>query len=128
MSNYSAKRWPLVIDLVILNHDQVTWMTSELVPASPNFHTTQTGEHLSLELFNVHWHHLLHSWRGHGSQVVKVSDRGGPCHEFEPSTTKDPPCRGAMHVKSVETSKKSFRRCGAIVRRGGASSIVVHVT
>ncbi|GFS49935.1 hypothetical protein TNCV_821991 [Trichonephila clavipes] len=24
------------------------------------------------------------------------------CHEFEPSTTKDPPCRGAMHIKSVE--------------------------
>ncbi|GFX92043.1 hypothetical protein TNCV_5005071 [Trichonephila clavipes] len=26
------------------------------------------------------------------------------CHEFEPSTTKDPPCRAAMHVKSVESS------------------------
>ncbi|GFV66828.1 hypothetical protein TNCV_2901851 [Trichonephila clavipes] len=26
------------------------------------------------------------------------------CHEFEPSTTKDPPCRGEMHVKSVESS------------------------
>ncbi|GFW56852.1 complement C3 [Trichonephila clavipes] len=25
-------------------------------------------------------------------------------HEFEPSTTKDPPCRGAMQVKSVESS------------------------
>ncbi|GFW81922.1 hypothetical protein TNCV_2885961 [Trichonephila clavipes] len=25
-------------------------------------------------------------------------------HEFEPSTTKHPPCRGAMHVKSVEKS------------------------
>ncbi|GFW60609.1 kinesin-like protein KIF11 [Trichonephila clavipes] len=51
----------------------------------------------------------------------KVSDRGMPCHEFEPSTTKDPPCRAAMHVKSVE-------RCGVVVRRGGASSGVVHVT
>ncbi|GFW73822.1 hypothetical protein TNCV_1542761 [Trichonephila clavipes] len=37
-----------------------------------------------------------------GSRVVKVSDRGWPCHEFEPSTTKEPPCRGAMHVKSVK--------------------------
>ncbi|GFT29361.1 integrase catalytic domain-containing protein [Trichonephila clavipes] len=27
-----------------------------------------------------------------GSRVVKVSDRGWPCHEFEPSTTKDLPC------------------------------------
>ncbi|GFV76345.1 histone-lysine N-methyltransferase SETMAR [Trichonephila clavipes] len=26
------------------------------------------------------------------------------CHEFEPSTTQDPPRRGAMHVKSVESS------------------------
>ncbi|GFY05391.1 uncharacterized protein TNCV_960871 [Trichonephila clavipes] len=26
------------------------------------------------------------------------------CHEFESSTTRDPPCRGAMHVKSVESS------------------------
>ncbi|GFS63746.1 RNA-directed DNA polymerase from mobile element jockey [Trichonephila clavipes] len=25
------------------------------------------------------------------------------CHEFKPSTTKDPPCRAAMHVKSVES-------------------------
>ncbi|GFX63878.1 hypothetical protein TNCV_4345931 [Trichonephila clavipes] len=39
----------------------------------------------------------------HATQPVKVSDRGLPCHEFEPSTTKDPPCRAAMHVKSVES-------------------------
>ncbi|GFX14970.1 hypothetical protein TNCV_4897381 [Trichonephila clavipes] len=25
------------------------------------------------------------------------------CREFEPSTTEDPPCRAAMHVKSVES-------------------------
>ncbi|GFV09586.1 hypothetical protein TNCV_3159831 [Trichonephila clavipes] len=36
-------------------------------------------------------------------QEVKVSDRGWPCHEFEPSTTKHPPCRGVMRVKSVES-------------------------
>ncbi|GFX16036.1 uncharacterized protein TNCV_4702951 [Trichonephila clavipes] len=41
--------------------------------------------------------------RGCGNQMVKVSDRGRPCHEFEPSTTKDPPCRAAMHVKSDES-------------------------
>ncbi|GFV50936.1 hypothetical protein TNCV_301971, partial [Trichonephila clavipes] len=41
---------------------------------------------------------------GRGSRVVKVSDRGLPCHEFEPSTTKDPPSRAAMHAKSVESS------------------------
>ncbi|GFY16550.1 hypothetical protein TNCV_735771 [Trichonephila clavipes] len=26
------------------------------------------------------------------------------CYEFEPSTTKDPPCRGEMLVKSFESS------------------------
>ncbi|GFW81299.1 uncharacterized protein TNCV_376471 [Trichonephila clavipes] len=44
-------------------------------------------------------------WRaGRGSRVVKISDRGWFCHEFEPCTTKEPPCKGAMHVKSVENS------------------------
>ncbi|GFS56192.1 uncharacterized protein TNCV_1650961 [Trichonephila clavipes] len=40
---------------------------------------------------------------GRGSRVVLVSERGLLCHGFEPSTTKDPPCRAAMHVKSVES-------------------------
>ncbi|GFS72872.1 hypothetical protein TNCV_1392791 [Trichonephila clavipes] len=40
---------------------------------------------------------------GRGSRVVWVSDRGLPCHEFEPSTTKDPPCWAALHAKSVES-------------------------
>ncbi|GFW15105.1 hypothetical protein TNCV_172521 [Trichonephila clavipes] len=35
---------------------------------------------------------------GRSSRVVKVSDRASPCHEFEPSTTQDPPCREAMHI------------------------------
>ncbi|GFV81578.1 putative RNA-directed DNA polymerase from transposon X-element [Trichonephila clavipes] len=41
---------------------------------------------------------------GRGSRVVKLSDRGWPCYEFESSNTKDSPCRGLMHVKSVESS------------------------
>ncbi|GFX36191.1 hypothetical protein TNCV_2065321 [Trichonephila clavipes] len=32
-------------------------------------------------------------------------------HEFEPSTTKDPPCRGEMHVKSVENSNVILLEC-----------------
>ncbi|GFS52908.1 hypothetical protein TNCV_330691 [Trichonephila clavipes] len=43
-----------------------------------------------------------HMQCGRGSRVLKVSDRGWSCHEFEPSTTKEPPCREAMHVKSIE--------------------------
>ncbi|GFX43131.1 alpha-galactosidase [Trichonephila clavipes] len=38
-----------------------------------------------------------------GQVIYKVSDCGLPCHEFEPSTTKDPLCRAAMHAKSVES-------------------------
>ncbi|GFX09492.1 hypothetical protein TNCV_4698781 [Trichonephila clavipes] len=45
-----------------------------------------------------------HQGCGHGSRVVKVSDRGWPCHMFERSTTKDMPCRAAMLVKSIESS------------------------
>ncbi|GFX49428.1 uncharacterized protein TNCV_3342061 [Trichonephila clavipes] len=41
---------------------------------------------------------------GCGSLVVTVSDRGWPCHELKPSTAKDPPCRGVIHAKSVESS------------------------
>ncbi|GFX58235.1 hypothetical protein TNCV_4049931 [Trichonephila clavipes] len=39
------------------------------------------------------------------------------CHEFEPSTTKDTPCRGEMHVKSVESSIV-FLWSGVVVKRG----------
>ncbi|GFW13640.1 hypothetical protein TNCV_1211061 [Trichonephila clavipes] len=40
------------------------------------------------------------------------------CHEFEPSTVEDPPCRGAMHVKPFE-AQTSSRWCGVEVIRGG---------
>ncbi|GFY28248.1 hypothetical protein TNCV_4395821 [Trichonephila clavipes] len=67
---------------VILNHGQVTWTTPELAPP---LQTTTPHQ------------------REDVSAPVKVSDRGWPCHEFEPSTTEDPPCRGAIHVESVES-------------------------
>ncbi|GFT93501.1 hypothetical protein TNCV_1852481 [Trichonephila clavipes] len=36
-----------VTDHVILNHGQVMWLTPELAPPSPNYHTTTTGGRLS---------------------------------------------------------------------------------
>ncbi|GFX38100.1 hypothetical protein TNCV_3836991 [Trichonephila clavipes] len=42
--------------------------------------------------------------RGCGSPVIKVIGSWQACHEFEASTYKDPLCRRAMHVKSVERS------------------------
>ncbi|GFV54057.1 hypothetical protein TNCV_1071801 [Trichonephila clavipes] len=62
---------------------------------------------------------------GRGSLVVKVSSWWHACHEFEPSTFEYPPSKGAMRVKSVQTSS---RRCGVVDRRLGASSGIVLVT
>ncbi|GFX96083.1 hypothetical protein TNCV_2289731 [Trichonephila clavipes] len=53
----------------------------------------------------------------YGSRVVKAWDRGWPCHELEPSTTKDSACRETMHVKSVE-AQTSSRWCGMEVWKG----------
>ncbi|GFW51347.1 hypothetical protein TNCV_3254761 [Trichonephila clavipes] len=51
---------------------------------------------------------------GRGSRVVRVSDHGWSCHEFVPRATKDPPCRGATHVKSIESSNVfPLVRCGS---------------
>ncbi|GFW55487.1 hypothetical protein TNCV_118711 [Trichonephila clavipes] len=68
----------------------------------------------------------IDSWRNHlppppsflhgteSSRMVKVSDRGWPCHEIEPSTTKDPPCKAPLYVKSVESSNiLPLVRCGS---------------
>ncbi|GFW33152.1 hypothetical protein TNCV_2110801 [Trichonephila clavipes] len=64
---------------------------------------------------------------GRGSLVVKITDSWSACHELEPSTAKDPPCRGATHVKSVE-GQTSSRWCGVEVRRESAGSGVIFVT
>ncbi|GFU65490.1 hypothetical protein TNCV_634131 [Trichonephila clavipes] len=47
---------------------------------------------------------IIMSSSGRGSLVIKVMDSRSAFHEFEPSTVKDRPCRGTMHVKSVESS------------------------
>ncbi|GFT62119.1 hypothetical protein TNCV_3812701 [Trichonephila clavipes] len=55
-------------------------------------------------------------------RMPKVSDRGLPCHKFEPSTTKDPPCKAAMH--NLLRAETSSRWCGVVVRRGGVPAQV----
>ncbi|GFW97510.1 hypothetical protein TNCV_4991851 [Trichonephila clavipes] len=50
-----------------------------------------------------HLYSAAHSG-GRNSPVAKVSDGGRLAYEFESNATKDPPCRGVMHVKSVESS------------------------
>ncbi|GFS89442.1 hypothetical protein TNCV_1809601 [Trichonephila clavipes] len=46
--------------------------------------------------------------KGSGSPVVKVSDRGWPCHEFESITSKDPPWK--MGRKRSLSSLNNRRR------------------
>ncbi|GFV69813.1 hypothetical protein TNCV_3247631 [Trichonephila clavipes] len=41
---------------------------------------------------------------GRSNLVVQVTDSWPACHEFKPSTAEDPSFRGAMHLKSVESS------------------------
>ncbi|GFU80352.1 hypothetical protein TNCV_3521261 [Trichonephila clavipes] len=50
-SNYTAASGLLVAYLVILTHSQVTRPTPD---PPPNFHTSPTGERLSLDIFNMH--------------------------------------------------------------------------
>ncbi|GFT59038.1 hypothetical protein TNCV_186311 [Trichonephila clavipes] len=57
---------------------------------------------------------------------MKVMDSWPACHEFEPCTAEDSPCRRAMHIKSVEA--QTFSRWCDNSEKGGASSGVVLVT
>ncbi|GFX62688.1 hypothetical protein TNCV_4868481 [Trichonephila clavipes] len=46
----------------------------------------------------------LHYRSGRGSRMVKVSDHGWLAPSSSPVPLKFPPCRGVMHIKSVESS------------------------
>ncbi|GFV24301.1 uncharacterized protein TNCV_422911 [Trichonephila clavipes] len=91
-----------------------------------HLHILKNVDLCAVTTFEVKKRNWLHVTESHnlrlvfsrGSRVVQVWDRGLPCHEFEPSTTKDPPCRAAMHVKSVESSNV-LPWCGVEVRREG---------
>ncbi|GFT65486.1 hypothetical protein TNCV_583521 [Trichonephila clavipes] len=49
-----------------------------------------------------------------GSLMAKVADSSPVGHEFEPRAAEDPSSRGAMHVKSVESSNVlPMVRCGS---------------
>ncbi|GFY08785.1 hypothetical protein TNCV_4659781 [Trichonephila clavipes] len=47
---------------------------------------------------------MVQNFEGPGSPVVKLTNSWPACHEFEASTAEVPPCRGAMHAKSIESS------------------------
>ncbi|GFW74897.1 hypothetical protein TNCV_2677651 [Trichonephila clavipes] len=78
-------RWPDNIEKCLKSIDANRWKTKAL-------YRSRWLNHMFSTFFG-----------GRGTRVVQVSDRGLPCHEFEPNTTEDPPCRAVMHVKSVES-------------------------
>ncbi|GFT97823.1 hypothetical protein TNCV_4587301 [Trichonephila clavipes] len=47
--------------------------------------------------------------------------------KFKPSTPKEP-CVGQRCMLNLSKAETSSRWCGVVVRRGGASSGVIHVT
>ncbi|GFX30108.1 hypothetical protein TNCV_2618191 [Trichonephila clavipes] len=51
-----------------------------------------------------------------------------PCHEFKPSTTLKTRRIGQRCTLNVSRAETSSRWCDVVVRRGGTSSGVIHVT
>ncbi|GFX12113.1 hypothetical protein TNCV_2998961 [Trichonephila clavipes] len=62
------------------------------------------------------------AYDGRNSLVIKATDSWLACHEFESTTTEDPPCNRVMHVKSVDAPTSS-RWCVGEVRREGAAQV-----
>ncbi|GFT79878.1 hypothetical protein TNCV_4597951 [Trichonephila clavipes] len=133
------------MDLLILNHGQMRRTTPELASASPSFHAIPTGGCLSLDRFNVYrtpsrrvfsstrtgYEGSLHigNLRGSFSSESQWIDEVMPlATNFRTKrAADDPPCRGAMHVKSVESSNVlSLVWCGS--QETGANSGVVLLT
>ncbi|GFW75520.1 uncharacterized protein TNCV_4427031 [Trichonephila clavipes] len=65
--------------------------------------------------------------RGYGSPVVKVSDHGKHAMSSSPVPLKTRRV-GQRRTLNLSIAETSSRWCGVVVRRGGASSGVFHVT
>ncbi|GFW92595.1 hypothetical protein TNCV_519121 [Trichonephila clavipes] len=65
--------------------------------------------------------------RATAALVFKLTDTWMACHDFEPCSAEDPPCRGAILIKSIE-AQTSTHWCGVEVRRRGSISGVVLIT
>ncbi|GFT91550.1 hypothetical protein TNCV_3903431 [Trichonephila clavipes] len=76
---------------------------SWLSPTSASCCTNLSKDHLYSNVREIDHYGSIEILNGRGSRVVKGSDRRLSGHEFQPSTTKDPPCRAAMHAKPVES-------------------------
>ncbi|GFV98886.1 hypothetical protein TNCV_2914031 [Trichonephila clavipes] len=91
--------------------------------------------------FGTRWHCSHEHWRKQScitaviGVVITRREASGQvirswleCHEFEPSTTKDPHCRGCRCTLSMSRLKRSAVSVVSEVRRLGARTGVVLVT
>ncbi|GFT30961.1 hypothetical protein TNCV_1683331 [Trichonephila clavipes] len=69
-------------------------LMSATLTGMTDFESSTTEKAISIPAFEL---------SGSGYSTKPNRDRGWLCHEFEPRTTKDPPCGAAMHAKSVES-------------------------
>ncbi|GFV64805.1 uncharacterized protein TNCV_809021 [Trichonephila clavipes] len=102
-----------------------------MAPSSSNFHTAPTGGRLSLDfLCTVDLQRIsgsAASLQGCGSPVVKISDHGRHVMSSSPVPLKTRRVRQRCTL-SLSRAETSSHWCGVVVRKGGASSGVVHVT
>ncbi|GFT23442.1 histone-lysine N-methyltransferase SETMAR [Trichonephila clavipes] len=80
----------------------------------------------SLSVGNCHW--CRNRWSGRGSLGVKVTGSWLACHEMEPSTTEDLPCRGGRCTLNMWRLKCPPLGVVWKLGEGGASSGVVLTT
>ncbi|GFV44387.1 hypothetical protein TNCV_4935711 [Trichonephila clavipes] len=64
---------------------------------------------------------------GRRSRVVKVSDRGWPCHEFEPVPLKTR-CVREQCTLNLSRAQMSSRWCGVVVRLGDEKCLLERIT
>ncbi|GFU24418.1 hypothetical protein TNCV_2263901 [Trichonephila clavipes] len=81
---------------------------------------------LKLSIF-FEYFSLARIGKGCGSLVVKVSDYGRHVMISSPVPLKTRRV-GQRYTLNLSRAKTSSSRCGVVVRRGGASSGVIHVT
>ncbi|GFT16705.1 uncharacterized protein TNCV_1333251 [Trichonephila clavipes] len=111
----STTRWRLAAGLVILNYSEVT------ITPSPNYRTTPTGGRLgSRQASPLQGVAAVAKWYRYRIVACLLT-----CSSTVPLKTHRVGQRCTLNLSRAETS---FRWCGVVVRRWGASSGVVHVT
>ncbi|GFV72263.1 hypothetical protein TNCV_637251 [Trichonephila clavipes] len=106
LSNSTDKFRQVRVSSMRMSNQHKTWCLKPCLVGEKRYNSSRRDE----DEPDSHSHSsLLNFLRAFGDgPVAGVSGGQGieswlACLEFEPSATKDPPCRAAMHVKSIES-------------------------